>query len=467
MSVDLSKERRVNEHAFYTSLEKLSHYNNVSTAIMESLFNKNLNALVVSSGFNSQGEFCMDLVNLLNLEERFNYNLGKMSATAAAHYDIGTIVTFEWDKMISATPQICLKYNEYETAGIDNLVYLLTSYDAIAQALDTESSFELVYNAMALVTDALDNMYYNLVFNNNEYMNHLQYLIKKLVRFETMGEGADAVEYMTTCKDTLEFVASGLVGNNLENITFSSEYTYIELLPMKYHCEFYGTNFTDLVDSTLDSKGYRLNCVNKGLSDREKQARFKARLEYTNKSNIFNRLSVDGDVLSYLVLADSETNGENFIHLLCLDSFSRDFIVKRENIENGWSLRIGSIFNGTLDVGENVRIKNVGSLTSNSAEDRLNNITQLKKAIDEQKKIKALSAADKIDIAEQQDYLMFALKQYCGELNFSPDLKNKWLQMKVVSEKKKSSLQEKIYKEVIEKVQSKQELSSNMEYIGR
>ena len=68
MSIDLDKERLHNEGAFYKCLSSLSHYNNVSVAMLDSLYNKNFNTIVINSGFNKNNEFCLELVNLLNLK---------------------------------------------------------------------------------------------------------------------------------------------------------------------------------------------------------------------------------------------------------------------------------------------------------------------------------------------------------------------------------------------------------------
>lgn len=436
LGIDLTKERLKNEADFCDCLMKFGNSNNAVNAILDTLYNDTYNGFVVDCGYNEAGDYCVELANVVNLSDRKIYKLDKNTINIE-DVNIGSFLTFEW--FDSEEPKIFQKHNQqYEQLQIANIGNLIDAYLAIADALDIDSSDAIDYSAKSLATDALNNLYYNLEFNSTEYNSLVQNSIEQMVRCQVLKDNQDLSVYGDVISSTLSCISYGVRIGYIENAFFKSR-------------KLDADNFSDFSEYKKNSKSYLKSCIKRGVSDREKMQRFKNRLANIKNISEYSFLNSQFGEDNFMVLSRIKDQEESYVHILILDSFSRDFVLNVKSIEKGHLLKPGTIFRGMIfDDGE---IVNVKPLSMNDEKTRLKNISKIKKLVDAQKKLTGLTQEDKEDLIEQNDYVLYSLKQYCVDIGRTNEFENKWQQMVYASKGKKQQLGDEIYNQIVGKMQ--------------
>ncbi len=417
--VDLRKELLKSEREFYDCLGDISEKNEAAFAILDSLQNDNYNGIIINSGYDKDGIYYIELANVLNPAEQYRYRLGRIKSTRAERFKTGAILNMHWEKG-RADPILNIRYNSKNPSNnLKMLKHFVDCYYEVCDVLDPEISDQALYNALDAVTLALDNYYYNLEFNDADYNLAVSNQIAELVKFQTLSIYGNLDKYYAITKTVLDTISSGIKMHYIDEIPVS-KIKYDPSLGLKYN------DFNKTVEKAdlfyFDSRTMR------SLSDLCKLKRLDTRLNNpklcakTVLPEVFKRT---GNVLSYLVIAEcSQTTARgdkrNYLHLLCLDSFSRDFLIPVNNIEKSQGMRSGSLFNARMVIDKKAnttRFVDTEFITPNGERDRLNNIMKLKNLIDLQKQYTINPSAEDIeDFKEANDYILFTLKQYCSEI---------------------------------------------------
>ena len=430
--VDLRTEMKKNEAEFYNKMDELSASNYVAVAMLDSLQNDNYNGIIVNAGYERNGSYFIELANVLNPMEQYSFRLGRIKPARAERFKIGALVNMHWENG-RADPVLNIGYNSKKSSqNLKMLGQLINCTQQILEVLDTQNEDYGIYNVLDAVTVALDNYYYNLEFNDVDYNLAISNQIAELVKFQTLGVFGDLEKYASITSTTLNTISAGLKQGFIEEVPVNKT-VYNASIGVKYN------DFNKNIDKPelffYDSRTVR------SLSDMYKLKRLDSRLkspEVCVKSSIPEILKRDGKSLSYLVIADCKRTTErgshkHYLHLLCLDSFSRDFLINVDRIENSERLGAGSIFNAeTLIESSNgkMRFVNVECITPNDAKTRLDNIMSLKNLIDVQRKyVPNLTGDDLDDLNEADEYILLTLRQYCSEIGLDDEKRREFVKL--------------------------------------
>ena len=446
--VDLRKEILKSEAEFYESIDKINKKNEVAFAILDSLQNENYNGVIINSGYDKDGVYYIELANVLNPAEQYRYRLGRIKPARAERFKAGAILNMHWEKG-RADPMLNIRYNSKKPyTNLKMLGYFADCYYDLCDVFDPETSSQALYNALDAITMALDNYYYNLEFNDTDYNSAVSNQIAELVKFQTLSVYGDLDKYYSITKNAINTISNGLKLKYIDEVSVS-KMKYEPSLGMQYHDFNRSIEKPDLF--------YFDNRIVRSLSDLHKLKRLDTRLsnpELCAKTTLPEILKRDGSVLSYLVIADCSQvtprgDKRHYLHLLCLDSFSRDFMIPASNIENSSRLHSGSLFNARMVVDNQTgatRFIDTEILTQNNDRDRLNNIIRLKNLVDLQKKYtENPTIEDMEDFKEADDYILFTLKQYCSEIGLDESSRRELMKI----EGKKEHNSEQVYNRIL------------------
>lgn len=412
--LDLKKEMKLNEKDFLKELGYLSEYNRVALAIIDSLQNDNFNGIIFNNGYDENKNFYIELLNLICPTEKLAYKLGRISPKNAEKYKIGTLINLHWEPNRS-NPIINTNFSKSKYS-LSMFIQLINCYEEIYATINSKNEYIALSSICNTITDALDNYFYNLEFNCTDFNLELENYIANMIKFKLRANETEIYNYCDYVNLGLKNIINSLKQNKAEEIDFSK---------IKYNPTF------DIVitDFKKDIQNTSLNYLNdriiKSISDRWKQKRFDIRLQNDFcKDLLFPKLLMrNGKKLSYLVISECErkidyNKKEKYLHVVCLDSFSRDFFIKTKAINFDTSdFKPGSLFNAELLYIKNTEPSfiNVEKLGDFSKENRLKNIMRLYKLVDFQKLSKLNTEFDLEDLREQQEYIIFTLKQFCLE----------------------------------------------------